>query len=103
MIHSIELSERNHKAIEAATGLKFHDSSYKNDSCDSIVHEHSTGSIQIFLPNCEELGTETENFEDFNTYSIRVYDIDHNQLNEETQNATFTQAEIVEEIKKVIL
>ena len=105
MIHSPELSEKNHKAIEAATGLKFDDISYKNDACDSIEAQLKDGRfMQVFLPNCEEV-TEEENgnAEDFTTFAIRLYDADKAEelTSEGMTNAVYNLSEVIEEIKRL--
>jgi len=63
--HTPKLSELNKKLIESRTKLKFIDSSWHNDLCDSIANEEL--NIQIFLPNSD---VEDLDRELFSTYSI---------------------------------
>lgn len=90
-IHSPTMTEQNKFNIEAKTGIKFLDSSWHNDLCDSIANEEL--NIQIFLPN-----SDVEDFdnEQFNSYSIVSFDgqVQH----EETQ---YTFEEIVDIINKL--
>ena len=67
--HTPKLSELNKNLIESLTKVKFIDSSWHNDLCDSIASEEL--NIQIFLPN-----SDIEDFdrELFSTCSIVFYD-----------------------------
>lgn len=67
--HTPQMSEENKNLIESMTKVKFLDSSWHNDLCDSIANEEL--NIQIFLPN-----SDVEDFdnEQFNTYTIVSFD-----------------------------
>jgi hypothetical protein len=67
--HTPQMSEQNKDLIESMTKIKFIDTSWHNDLCDSIANEQF--NIQIFLPN-----SDIEDFDKelFNTFTIVLYD-----------------------------
>ena len=67
--HTPQMSEQNKDFIESMTKVKFIDTSWHNDLCDSIANEEL--NIQIFLPN-----SDIEDFhrELFNTFCIASLD-----------------------------
>jgi len=89
--HTPIMTEQNKFNIEAETGIKFLDSSWHNDLCDSIANEDL--NIQIFLPNSD---VEDLNNEQFNTYTIVSFD---GQVQHEEKQYTFE--EIVDIINKL--
>tara|TARA_B100000900_G_scaffold414018_1_gene439460 strand:+ start:1241 stop:1549 length:309 start_codon:yes stop_codon:yes gene_type:complete len=58
--HTPERSEENKNKLELATGLKFEDSSWHNDTCDSLINEDI--HIQVYLPNSDEQNIYQEQF-----------------------------------------
>ena len=68
MIHAPELSKRNHELLTAVLGLGYSDSSYKNDTCDSLYNEEL--DIAIYLPNAEV--ADEDDVESFDTFSVVI-------------------------------
>lgn len=89
--HTPMMTEQNKFNIEMATEVKFIDSSWHNDLCDSIANEDL--NIQIFLPNSD---VEDFNNEQFNSYSIVSFDGEVQHKEEQ-----YTFEEIVHIIKKL--
>lgn len=51
-VHTPTLSKENKQKIEQATNLKFEDSSWHNDACDSISNDDL--KLGVFLPNSDK-------------------------------------------------
>ena len=94
--HTPKLSELNKNLIESRTKLKFIDSSWHNDLCDSIANEEL--NIQIFLPNSdiEDLDREL-----FSTCSIVSFDgeTDYSQF----EDKQYTIEEVIQILKTLIV
>jgi len=92
--HTPQMSELNKNLIESRTKLKFIDSSWHNDLCDSIASEEL--NIQIFLPNSdiEDLDKEL-----FNTCVIVSFDglTDYSQY----EGKQYTVNEIVDIVNTI--
>lgn len=69
-------------ALLATTGLKWSDSSYKNDICDSVVAElPDGGDFQLWLPNTDEI-TDYDS-EQFNEFTLVRHDENDENINEQ--------------------
>ena len=66
MIHTKETSTKYFEILKKDCNIEFEDSSYGNDSCDSVYNEKHI--IQIFFPNTTK--EESSYFEDFHTFNI---------------------------------
>lgn len=90
--HTPQMSVQNKDLIESMTKVKFIDTSWHNDLCDSIANEEL--NIQIFLPN-----SDIEDFdrELFSTCSIVSFDgVDYTQLVKLYEDEQYTVNEIVD-------
>jgi len=68
--HSIGLTKTNIIKINKGTGIDFIDSSWHNDTCDSVYHELKASPheyLQVYLPNSSEYDSDNERY---NTYCL---------------------------------